>query len=405
MRAPTTATFHLTHSSQEPLELSVKMPSLAMAIVHRDAIAELSEKWAKAIGVYVLLGAADDGEHDYRAYVGKSETGGLRQRLSTHRHSATWEKSHQLGKDWWRRALIVRSRDEDGFNSAEAGWLEGRLWDILDSAPAAKLVGKKGDDQTLPKHQRDELEQFVPAITAVLRAIGASPDTPDQEPTITRPKKHNATVGDLVEAELLTPGARLRSIPSLHEAIAVVKTDGQLEVAGVSYDSPSGAAVAVAGHEINGWKFWGVPSGEGTLIPLAQLRERLQAGEGEPATPEEESTPTKPLVPKASAAKPGALKPLVDAGLLESGAVLFAVHQGQRHEATVDDQGVIHLRDGTIYTNPSAAAVSITGHETNGWMFWRTTIENKNVRLRELRDQTNASKPASEARPNGSSEQ
>lgn len=79
--------------------------------------------------------------------------------------------------------MIVRSRDEDGFNSAEAGWLEGRLWDILDGAPAAQLVGKKGDDQTLPQHDRERLEQYIPAITAVLRAIGASPDTPDQRVT------------------------------------------------------------------------------------------------------------------------------------------------------------------------------------------------------------------------------
>ena len=182
---PTSATFHLPHSSLEPLELTVKMPSLAMAVVPRDAVAALDEKWGKAIGVYVLLGPPGDSkqsnsEHHYRCYAGQSGTGGLRERLTTHRNSPTWEKSHGLSKDWWTRALIVRSRDEDGFNSAEAGWLEGRLWDILDGAPSAQLVGKKGDDQTLPQHDRERLEQYLPAITAVLRAIGASPDTPDQ---------------------------------------------------------------------------------------------------------------------------------------------------------------------------------------------------------------------------------
>src|SRR5947208_397500 len=116
MSAPTIATFHLPHSSQEPIELSVKMPSLAMAVVHRDAIGKLDEKWGKAIGVYVLLGVSADSEHLYRAYVGKSETGGLKERLTTHRNSPTWEKSHKIAKEWWQRALIVRSRDEDGFN-------------------------------------------------------------------------------------------------------------------------------------------------------------------------------------------------------------------------------------------------------------------------------------------------
>src|SRR5207244_4431104 len=145
----TTATFHLPHASSEPTEITLTLPALAMAVVPRDAVSALRERWTKAIGVYVLLGPSDDAEHDYRAYVGKSGTGGLKQRLPTHRNRPAWAKSHQLDKEWWNRGLIVRNRTEDGFDSAEAGWLEGRLWDILDAAPAAKLVGKKGDDQTL----------------------------------------------------------------------------------------------------------------------------------------------------------------------------------------------------------------------------------------------------------------
>jgi hypothetical protein len=390
MSQPTTSTFHLPHSSAEPLELSITMPSLAMAVVPRDAVSALDEKWAKAIGVYVLLGPSDDPERDYRCYVGQSGTGGLKERLTTHRNSPTWEKSHGLGKDWWRRALIVRSRDEDGFDSAAAGWLEGRLWDTLDSAPAAKLVGKKGDDQTLPKHRRDELEQFIAPITAVLRAIGASPDTRDQAPELKPPTKHNATVADLIKAKLLAPGARLRSISSLHEAIATVKDDGQLEVAGAAYDTPSGAAVAVVGHEMNGWTFWGVPSGDGTLVPLAELRRQLEPtadGADETVEPvEPEPTPTSDQ-PKKS----GALKALIDAGLMAPGASLFAVYQGQRHEATVDADGIIHLADGTSHNKPSGAAVAVTGYETNGWTFWKTTIDGQAVRLRELREKTKAS--------------
>src|SRR4051794_21637393 len=105
MSTPTTATLHLPHSSLEPLELTVKMPSLAMAVVPRDAVSALDEKWAKAIGVYALLGPSDDGEHDYRCYAGQSGTGGLKERLTTHRNSPSWEQRHKLPKDWWRRAL------------------------------------------------------------------------------------------------------------------------------------------------------------------------------------------------------------------------------------------------------------------------------------------------------------
>jgi Restriction Enzyme Adenine Methylase Associated len=233
----------------------------------------------------------------------------------------------------------------------------------------------------LPQYRRDQLEQYIQPITDVLRAIGASPDTPDQEPEPPQLRKRNATIGDLLNANLLLVGARLRPISSQHETVARVTREGQLEVGGKQYDSPSGAAVAVVGHEMNGWTFWGAPSGEGTLVPLARLRARL-----EPKTSvanDRESAPPKALE-KAKA--PGGLKFLLDAGLLEPGAELWATSHGQRHEATVDDDGSLHLGDGSIYRNPSGAAVAITGHETNGWMFWRVRLGSQSLRLKELRE-------------------
>lgn len=387
MTPTTPATFHLPHSSQEPLELSLKHPALAMAVVHRDAISVLTGRWPGAIGVYILLGPCDDGEHEYRAYVGKSETGGLKERLTTHRNSATWEKSHKLAKDWWKRALIVRSRDEDGFNSAEAGWLEGRLWDILAGAPAAEVVGKKGDDQTLPKHERDALEQYVPAITAVLRAIGASPDTPDQEvKPPRRAKKNNATVLDLIQARLLRPGVKLRSISSLHEAIAVVGERGALIVDDVPYDTPSGAAVAVVDHEMNGWTFWGFQSGDGTLVPLAELRKQLEPAKADKTTLELKALPpSEKEETSVVTVKPGPLKALLDAGLLEAGATVCATFSRRRHEARVDDLGFLYLADGSVHKNPSSAARKLTGYETNGWTFWRVAGEGKPTSLKTLR--------------------
>jgi len=46
------------------------------------------------------------------------------------------------------------------------------------------------------------------------------------------------------------------------------------------------------------------------------------------------------------------------------------------------------LSDGSVHKNPSGAAVAITGHETNGWTFWRAEIGGQSVRLRELREQS-----------------
>jgi Restriction Enzyme Adenine Methylase Associated/Protein of unknown function (DUF2924) len=145
---------------------------------------------------------------------------------------------------------------------------------------------------------------------------------------------------------------------------------------------------------MNGWNFWGFQSGDGTLIPLAELRARLQSEAAEPLQAEEIADPNKDKPAKPPSKKGGPLKPLLDACLLAPGAVLFAVHQGQRHEATVDEQGVIHLADGSTHQSPSGAAVKITGRETNGWTFWRTTIDDKTVRLRELRDQAKTGAPS-----------
>ena len=63
------------------------------------------------------------------------------------------------------------------------------------------------------------------------------------------------TVAALVEAGALEPGQVLRGRGS-DSHHATVLPDGRLEVAGVVYGSPSGAAKAATGRIVNGWWFW-----------------------------------------------------------------------------------------------------------------------------------------------------
>ena len=65
MTSTTTATFHLPHSSQAPLELTSTCRRWRWPVLHHDALGQLEGKWTGAIGVYVLLGPADAPE--YRA--------------------------------------------------------------------------------------------------------------------------------------------------------------------------------------------------------------------------------------------------------------------------------------------------------------------------------------------------
>jgi hypothetical protein len=88
-----------------------------MALVNRESVGLLDDSWA-VLGVYFLLGPSDADPDRYRAYVG--EVGRRTLLLRT--------KEHVGGKQWWSRALLIASASDE-FNSAEIGWLEGRLYD------------------------------------------------------------------------------------------------------------------------------------------------------------------------------------------------------------------------------------------------------------------------------------
>jgi hypothetical protein len=55
---------------------------------------------------------------------------------------------------------------------------------------------------------------------------------------------------------------------------AVVRRDGRIRHDGVIYDSPSAAAIAVIGHNVNGWQFWKFERAPGDWVPLNSLRSR-----------------------------------------------------------------------------------------------------------------------------------
>ncbi len=87
-----------------------------MAIVERDGVQALTADWDRP-AVYLLL---DRHEPDgtWGCYAGKAATG-VRSRLL----------QHVAKKDHWHRALLVQRDTTFGFNSAQVGWLEGRLYD------------------------------------------------------------------------------------------------------------------------------------------------------------------------------------------------------------------------------------------------------------------------------------
>jgi hypothetical protein len=79
----------------------------------------------------------------------------------------------------------------------------------------------------------------------------------------------------------------------------------------------------------------------------------------------------------------GSLQELIAAGRLTPGQRLVATHRGTRHTAEVTVDAAIRIDGGGAFKSPSSAAGSITGHNTNGWQFWR--IEQSGEPLARLR--------------------
>ena len=78
---------------------------------------------------------------------------------------------------------------------------------------------------------------------------------------------------DLILSGALTPGTTLLPARDGFDATGELNADGTITVDDVVYDSPSGAARAVIGYAVNGWRFWlaDTPSG---LLRLDDIRQQ-----------------------------------------------------------------------------------------------------------------------------------
>ena len=99
--------------------------------------------------------------------------------------------------------------------------------------------------------------------------------------------------------------------------------------------------------------------------PNDVLRRLLLSGGSEEL--QERTTPTKRRVLR----RPGALLPLINAGLLAPGDVLRheQPRRGMVHEVTVTPRGWLKLADGRSFSTPSRALAEQTGTTINGWIY------------------------------------
>lgn len=250
-----------------PVIADLPVQALRVGYVARRDLERLPEADWGVPGVYVLR--SDDGSG--RVYVGQAVH--LRSRLFQHRAKLKLD---------WRQAVVMKRDTSHGFNSAEIGYLEGRLAAELGAIPGVALVeGLRSHDTTLPSHHMLALDALLPGILAALRLTGMDlfkeADLPegDRRSGVKRSHTHiPGTVPELVAAGLLRAGAELFLSQGGRTATATVSASGELIVNGVAYTSPSNAAARALGlQSSNGWTTWHVGDIGGPT--LDQLRARL----------------------------------------------------------------------------------------------------------------------------------
>lgn len=140
---------------------------------------------------------------------------------------------------------------------------------ILLNSELISLANAAGDSWN------DELiEERTEAIINDILTVWAVPAGHTNEGRTGAADSSGFAIRDLIKAELLTPGVELfGGVPKYAHARSRVLEDGQLEVDGRIYDTPSGAGKAVIGRTVNGWYLWRVGSADGPR--LSELREQL----------------------------------------------------------------------------------------------------------------------------------
>ncbi|HYB24890.1 MAG TPA: hypothetical protein VED41_13895 [Solirubrobacteraceae bacterium] len=138
--------------------------TIEVMLVLKDSVPGPAERIARDIwgvaGVYVLLGPPQS-EALVRARPGSSHD--VLDRL----------RQHPAESPWFTRAVVARDTRQ-GWNSAEAGYLEGRLHRLCRNSVDVEHVFRQDADRTLQPHEEEMLDRrYLPAIVAALHLAGA----------------------------------------------------------------------------------------------------------------------------------------------------------------------------------------------------------------------------------------
>jgi hypothetical protein len=153
--------------------------------------------------------------------------------------------------EYWPDLIKDRKMDESGlakqhrWHALPDGWTELEYEEFL--VARRKMMATVVRDGYL----RLEDPTYQPEITVV-------PPTADDE-------HFNTTLLDLLGAGLINPEELITPVESDGSIIAEITDDGQILLNDKSYDTPDRAAKAAGEDIANGWDYWGIPAGDGTV--------------------------------------------------------------------------------------------------------------------------------------------
>jgi hypothetical protein len=162
--APPVALVRFTGDHRQPITMLFIDATIEVMLVPKQSVPGAARKLARDIwgvaGVYVLLGPPQsDGLVRARPGSGHDVLARLRQ--------------HPAESPWFTRAIVARDTRR-GWNSAEAGYLEGRLHRLCSSSAEIEHDFRCDRDDTLQPHDEEMLDsRYLPAIIAALHLAGA----------------------------------------------------------------------------------------------------------------------------------------------------------------------------------------------------------------------------------------
>ncbi|MFV8755107.1 GIY-YIG nuclease family protein [Nannocystaceae bacterium ST9] len=263
-----------TPSGLRTAELGLSTCKAVMAPrIDLEALSRRSE--ARRTGVYILVG--DDEKHIGRraVYIGEGD------------EVFTRIKSHDSNKDFWDQVILFVSKDEN-LTKAHVRYLEARMIMLATEARRATVTNGTAPDPSrlrLPEADQAEMEEYLEHVRMLASTLGVvifenmATELPTRTPMTNEIRVSMSGTG--YNAHAVVRGgqlvvlqgslARKQEAPSLSassralraelidaEVLAAIETGLQF-TQDYAFDSPSGAAQAIAGASVNGRITWRLP--------------------------------------------------------------------------------------------------------------------------------------------------